>query len=193
MSEKIVCIGDSNTWGYDPRNFGGERYPATIRWTALLNARPDWDIVVLGENGRSIPHNDFELRMLDLQLNAIEPFDGICIMLGSNDLLCGVSPVDAAAHMEKLLDRLTLFKAPLLLVAPPHFCSGTWVSDERLIDASAQLGCLFEELAQHKGVAFANAGAWDIPLAYDGVHISEKGHLRFAVRIGKAFRQAFCE
>ena len=37
MAKQIVCIGDSNTWGYDPRGFGGGRYPAAVRWTACPN------------------------------------------------------------------------------------------------------------------------------------------------------------
>ena len=49
MSKAIVCLGDSNTWGYDPRGFGGGRWPDCVRWTARLNARPEWIIYNLGE------------------------------------------------------------------------------------------------------------------------------------------------
>ena len=28
---KILCIGDSNTYGYDPRSYLGDRYPAEVR------------------------------------------------------------------------------------------------------------------------------------------------------------------
>ena len=28
---KIICFGDSNTWGYDPRSYLGERYPKDVR------------------------------------------------------------------------------------------------------------------------------------------------------------------
>ena len=27
MAKRIICIGDSNTYGYDPAAFGGARYP----------------------------------------------------------------------------------------------------------------------------------------------------------------------
>ena len=101
--KKIVCIGDSNTWGYDPRGYGGGRYPAEVRWTARLDDCSEWVIHNLGENGREIPHSAFALRILGQQLAALGPFDGICVMLGANDLLCGVSPAAAAARMEDLL------------------------------------------------------------------------------------------
>ena len=31
---RLICFGDSNTYGYDPRSFFGGRYPG--RWTDLL-------------------------------------------------------------------------------------------------------------------------------------------------------------
>lgn len=191
MSKQIVCIGDSNTWGYDPRGFGGGRYPAAVRWAARLDSQPGWVIHNLGENGREIPHSAFALRLLEQQLDALAPFDGICLMLGSNDLLCGASPASAAARMEDLLDRLGGFGAPLLLIAPPRFCPGTWVAEEGLIDASARLAGLYRTLAQDKKIAFADAGEWDIPLAFDGVHFTEDGHARFAEQAREAFDSAF--
>ena len=191
MAKQIVCIGDSNTWGYDPRGFGGGRYPAAVRWTAQLDSLPEWVIHNLGENGREIPHSAFALRLLGQQLEALAPLDGMCLMLGSNDLLCGASPAAVAARMEDLFDRLGAYGAPLLLIAPPRFCSGTWVAEEGLIDASAQLAGLYRTLAQDKAIAFADAGAWDIPLAFDGVHFTEEGHRRFAEQAQAAFAQAF--
>ena len=191
MAKQIVCIGDSNTWGYDPRGFGGGRYPAAVRWTAQLDSLPQWVIHNLGENGREIPHSAFALRLLGQQLEALAPLDGMCLMLGSNDLLCGAAPAAVAARMEDLFDRLGAYGAPLLLIAPPRFCSGTWVAEEGLIDASAQLAGLYRTLAQDKAIAFADAGAWDIPLAFDGVHFTEEGHRRFAEQAQAAFAQAF--
>ena len=191
MAKQIVCIGDSNTWGYDPRGFGGGRYPAAVRWTARLDSLPQWVIHNLGENGREIPHSAFALRLLGQQLEALAPLDGMCLMLGSNDLLCGAAPAAVAARMEDLLDRLGAYGAPLLLIAPPRFCPGTWVAEEGLIDASARLAGLYRTLAQDKDIAFADAGEWDIPLAFDGVHFTEEGHRRFAEQAQAAFAQAF--
>ena len=191
MAKQIVCIGDSNTLGYDPRGFGGGRYPAAVRWAARLDSQSGWVIHNLGENGREIPHSAFALRILDQQLASLAPFDGICLMLGSNDLLCGASPAAAAARMEDLLDRLGAYGAPLLLIAPTPFCPGTWVAEEGLIDASARLAGLYRTLAQDKDIAFADAGGWDISLAFDGVHFTEEGHKQFAEQAQTVFTRAF--
>ena len=34
MGKRILCIGDSNTWGYIPGS--GERYEKNVRWTGKL-------------------------------------------------------------------------------------------------------------------------------------------------------------
>ena len=56
---KILCFGDSNTYGYDPCFFLGGRYPAEHRWPDLLAAQTGWDIVNAGENGREIPRQPY--------------------------------------------------------------------------------------------------------------------------------------
>ena len=33
---KVICFGDSNTYGYDPRSYFGGQYPAQNRWVDLL-------------------------------------------------------------------------------------------------------------------------------------------------------------
>ena len=38
MERRIFCFGDSNTYGYDPREPLGGRYPADARWPELLSA-----------------------------------------------------------------------------------------------------------------------------------------------------------
>ena len=35
----VICFGDSNTYGYDPRGYFGGRYGADCRWVDILVAR----------------------------------------------------------------------------------------------------------------------------------------------------------
>src|SRR5699024_1386873 len=42
---RIICFGDSNTWGYDPRSYIGEQYPRNVRWQGRLAALPGLDVV----------------------------------------------------------------------------------------------------------------------------------------------------
>ena len=41
---KILCFGDSNTYGFDPRGYLGGRYPVTVRWTGRLQ-ETGYDVV----------------------------------------------------------------------------------------------------------------------------------------------------
>ena len=52
---KVLCYGDSNTYGYDTRGFFGDRYPAECRWVDILARKLNWEIQNEGQNGREIP------------------------------------------------------------------------------------------------------------------------------------------
>lgn len=189
MAKRIICIGDSNTWGYDPRSFGGGRYPESVRWTSLLG--DVWQVENLGENGREIPVSDFAVRVLLGQISARLPADGLCVMLGTNDLLGGTSPAETARRMEGFLDRLRDCDLPLLLVAPPLMQRGAWVESETLLENARALAPLYRELAERCGAFFCDTAAWDIPVVFDGVHFSEDGHRRFAEQMQHVFQTVF--
>ena len=172
MAKRIICIGDSNTYGYDPAAFGGARYPEGVRWTSRLGSA--WDI-----------------RILLGQVRSRLPADGLCLMLGTNDLLCGASPAEAAERMRIFISDLLVCGLPLLLVAPPLMQSGTWVESDALIRSSGQLAPLYRDLAALCGVSFCDASGWDIPVVFDGVHFSEQGHRRFAEQLEPVFAQTF--
>ena len=183
MCRRLLCYGDSNTYGYDPRPLLGGRYPESVRWTALLNAA-NWDVINRGENGRSIPRLDREIEAAVQTICGIET-DILTVMLGSNDLLqCpGLSAEVCGERMEQFLAaplEKTQANLKILLVAPPPMEPGVWVSDHRTLEESRRLTGCYETVAQRLGIAFADAGAWGIGLAYDGVHFSEDGHLAFA-------------
>lgn len=189
MAKRIICIGDSNTWGYDPRSFGGGRYPEGVRWTSLLGDA--WQVENLGENGREIPVSDFAVRVLLGQISARLPADGLCVMLGTNDLLCGASPAEAARRMEGFLDRMRDCDLPLLLVAPPLMQRGAWVESEALLENARALAPHYRELAERCDAFFCDTAAWDIPVVFDGVHFSEDGHRRFAKQMQRVFQTVF--
>ena len=86
----------------------------------------------------------------------------------------------AAENLERFLHKMPLFSEQILLIAPPPMTLGEWVPSQQLIDHSHTFAQNCTALAQRSGIHFANAGDWNISLAYDGVHFTQKGHRAFA-------------
>ena len=53
---RMLCYGDSNTYGYDPRGFFGDRYPAECRWVDILAQKLKWKIQILPLHLKSLDH-----------------------------------------------------------------------------------------------------------------------------------------
>ena len=106
--------------------------------------------------------------------------DLLIVMLGTNDLLQGRGPEQSSENLERFLSGISLNQNKILLIAPPPVILGVWVPSAKLIDDSRTFGRLCQTLVERMGIHFANAGNWDISLAYDGVHFTEQGHKAFA-------------
>ena len=171
---KLLCFGDSNTFGYDPRSVFGSRYENP--WVDILSAKTGWKVINAGQNGREIPRRSFELAAFRALVDRCDP-ELTVILLGTNDLLQGADPETVTARMEGFLRQVTV---PVLLVAPPPLQRGAWVVDDGLVAASRLLGERYRQLAAHMRIPFVDSGDWKIPLSFDGVHFSEDGHRIFA-------------
>lgn len=187
----IICYGDSNTYGYDPRVGSDGRYEKNVRWTGILEHELEVKLENHGICGRCIPHTEGQIRFAREQVlgwQSLEEPVWLWIMLGTNDLLQEKSfkAGDTAARMEAFLRQLmeepavSSGKIHLLLIAPPRMQHGTWVHEERIFEESARLGREFQKVARELGVSFVDAGKWDVPVRFDGVHLSEEGHRNFA-------------
>lgn len=176
---KVICFGDSNTYGYDPRGYFGGRYDADSRWVDILATETGWTISNMGQNGREIP---------PAAPNLLTDTDLLIVMLGTNDLLQGCSPERAAEKLERFLAGISLDRSKILLIAPPSVTQGTWVPSPQLIDDSRIFARFCQTLAERLVIRFADAGRWDISLAYDGVHFTEQGHRAFAAGLLEELR-----
>ena len=161
---RMLCYGDSNTYGYDPRGFFGDRYPAECRWVDILAQKLRWEIQNEGQNGREIPSRLFQYQRARELLTPGAP-DVFAIMLGTNDLLRGYSAEASCSRMEAFLRYIQPKCGEILLIAPPPMKRGAWVTEENLIAESVKLAGEYRTLSQKLGISFANAGQWNIPLA----------------------------
>lgn len=181
---KVICFGDSNTYGFDPRSYFGGRYEAANRWVDRLAASTGWQMINMGQNGLAISDAEYEADLYDSLLCRPDT-DLLIIMLGSNDLLQGLSAKSAAARMSRFISSLSIERGKILLLSPPAFKPGMWVENGKTLEQSSLLGGMYMELSQKLGVNFADSGKWNVDLCYDGVHFSEAGHRAFADNLFK--------
>ena len=177
MVKRLLCFGDSNTYGYRP--YDG-RWGREIRWTGRLQTAlgEEYQVIEAGLNGRSVGSYDElwpEKNGVDVISSYVKrslPLDLLIIMLGSNDALFAVTE-DIAADMERLVVRareaMGEQPCPILLLAP----NGGWNPDAR------KLAPAYRKLSEKLGLLFADTGEWGAELAEDGCHLSAAGHERF--------------
>ena len=175
---RILCFGDSNTYGYDPRGFYGDRYDAENRWVDLLGKLTGYEVSNAGTNGREIPSAAYS-RNIQLR-------DGylFLVMLGTNELLQGASAQEVAAKMEAFLTPLLPWQKQLLLVSPPPMKRGAWVPTDLLAAESVRLAEEYQLLARKHSIPFIDTRHWNVELSFDGVHFTENGHRTFAQNLG---------
>ncbi len=191
---KIVCFGDSNTYGYDPRGFLGMRYATEARWTTILQKRlsAEYRVIEEGQNGRMLPQLPRDLYVLEQMVNGLSDTDILVIMLGTNDLFLTDHP-DAAVPVEKMKRIIQWYKktnAPYqLLIVGPVLISAQDVSLEMYHQQNIQMNDGYQALCNEYAIFYVDAGTWNIPLAYDGVHFLEEGHRLFAEEMEKVIRE----
>lgn len=180
---KIICFGDSNTYGYDAKSMLGDCFDEELKWTHILAETLGVTVINAGVNGRSIPHG----MVATLEISALKkkaPADLVIVMLGSNDILN--EWYDSAEQLSEAMGeflrgiQLTLPGVKLLLVAPPRIDL-----TERMARQSARLPKCYEETAKVLGISFADASKWPLPLDWDGVHFTEEAHRIFAAEIAE--------
>lgn len=207
--KRILCFGDSNTWGYNPAT--GSRYGADVRWTKVLGRLlgDDYEIIEEGQNGRTIAMEDpaeggyksglaYLIPCLESQL----PLDGIIIMLGSNDLKnrFQFDGMSIAGEMQRFLMEMTAFlqykgvKPRILLVSPPLIGDkirtspfGSSMGYERSIEISKELAPWYKNLAEIYQCDFLDAAMLVKPSDIDSLHLTKEGHQILA----KAFSEFF--
>jgi lysophospholipase L1-like esterase len=192
--KEILCFGDSNTWGYSPTT--GQRYPANVRWTGVLQADlgSGYHVIEEGLNGRTTVWEDpiegdkVGKRHLPVLLQSHAPLDLVVMMLGTNDLKMRFSAhaSDIAAGAGVLVDIIVASGAgqagaspEVLLVAPPPIAklSGFEGMFAGGAEKSLQLGNHYREAARLRGCHFLDAGDVIRSSDLDGIHLEEKDHL----------------
>ena len=98
-----------------------------------------------------------------------------------------------AAKMDHFLQTVTdaFPDLSILVIGPPELGSLEMgdMDWQFSFQAARQMNLLFHLAAEKRGLSYVDAAAWNLPLAYDGVHLSEEGHRVFAAQMEKWLRE----
>lgn len=212
---RVLCFGDSNTWGSAtvPRPDG--RYGERERWPGILatSLGPDWAVVEEGLNARTTVHSDPVEgvwlnggQYLVPCLRSHRPLDAVALMLGTNDLKhrFNVSAREIAFSAGNLLGIIHRSEAGpglgaprLLLICPPPLLEdfGTRPDFNELFrggrEKSLQLPAHYEEFARLNGAEFLDAGKVIRSSAFDGLHLDPEAHDALGRAVGERLTAMF--
>ncbi|WP_447968459.1 SGNH/GDSL hydrolase family protein [Nitrospira sp. M1] len=191
--KKILCFGDSNTWGSIPVT--GLRYPFRVRWPGVLQSELGKGFVIIeeGRNGRTTVLDDPNQRgcngkpALKLTLHVHYPLDLVILLLGTNDLKNSFDrDAEDIAQGVQELGRIVLSNdqssrgiAPMLLLVAPPMVRGEAHPSGFFRGADLKSSFLAEQyrvVASRLGCEFFDAGTIIQSSLEDGVHWNKEAH-----------------
>ena len=208
MPKRILCYGDSNTWGAVPAS--PDRHPDEVRWTGVMARElgSGFTVIEEGYNGRTIAFDDpVEDRISGVSylracLDSQSPLDLVIFMLGTNDLKTrfNMGPVTIASQLDRLLDVLAIArmageKPQVLIASPPHMSPAykdipafSDMMGPDAVERSRGFDAAYEQFARDRGLPYFRTSDYAAPAEKggDGIHLGPDAH----ARLGRAMAAA---
>lgn len=205
-SVKIVCFGDSNTWGYIPAT--GERYPVELRWTSLLqkSLSDNFEIIEEGVNSRTTTFDDPKHKgkngkaYLIPCLETHNPIDILVLFLGTNDLKerFDRTPAQIFESIEELIKTVQEYawnknknQSKIVLVSPmivDETVSGVEEKYKGAEEKSKHFPVGYQKIAKKYGLVFVNLQEFVKPSKKDGYHLDPESHMSIANKLEKVIK-----
>ncbi|MBP3222932.1 MAG: hypothetical protein J6M18_03290 [Actinomycetaceae bacterium] len=199
--QRILCFGDSLTWGFAPVT--QTRYTYQERWVGVLDSLlrsdgyEDIEIIEDGLNDRTIARDDpglpgkNGLEALCVRLENDEPYDVIIVFLGANNmkkyfsLTCG----DIAREMTQMLNVLSRYRdkyannVDIIVISPPllgeHQVSSymdEWFDFSELSLLAREVIEEFGNCVSSYGCSFVDVSCVASVSKADNIHFDVEGH-----------------
>lgn len=188
---KILCFGDSNTYGFIPQT--GKRYEYSSRWCGILQklCGDNYQVIEAGCNNRTAfsenPAGDMFIgtKILPQLLNS--DLDYVVLSVGINDLQTAYNNdiKDVEAGVEELVKKVTqkLPKTVIILVCPSALGESVLKSpifstlfDETSIKKSFLLSDVYSKIAEKYNCIFLNLDLKTVVSDIDGLHYDKSQH-----------------
>ena len=209
--KRIICFGDSLTWGYDPDN--KIRFGEDTRWTQVMQRTlgDGYTVIEEAQNGRTIATEDPAegekngLNYIGPCMESHTPFDILIIMLGGNDCKrkFAYSSMDIAGEMQIMLEKVQSYNRfrckdsfKVLLVSPPYIADSirdSWLGDsfgyENARKVSLELADWYRQLAEMVHCHFLNGADFARASDSDGCHLDRENQRKLGEAAAAYVRQ----
>jgi len=210
-AKRILCYGDSNTWGWVPGKMGAERFPVDKRWPGILQDKlgTSYDVIEEGLGARTTKFNDPRpelplrngLESLPAILETNLPLDLVIIMLGTTDTkeMFDETPVNISSGLRALIKVVKEYKvlegsvAPkILVIVPPVVDEKTEFASKLFKGGTSkgkELRQLYVAIATEEDCLFLDPSE-EVKVDIDeGVHLGGPAHQKLAELIFKKIKE----
>jgi len=202
MKKRILCFGDSNTWGYDTETL--ERFDEDTRWTYKLSEALGDDYIVIeeGQNGRTSCFDDpldpskNGSHYLVPCLQTHDPLDLMVLMIGTNDLkqryaATAKNIAESIQRLVKMAQHTEVWKnEPKILLVAPIIVGKEY--EKALYGENLGAGCheksvllvkYVKMVAEENECYYMDANDFVTATPIDWLHIDKKSQLPFAIGV----------
>ena len=198
---KIVCYGDSNTFGYNP--IDGSRYDENVRWTSVLqkNLGTDYEVIDEGmcdRTGFADNPNGFIFsgpKHFPYFINNSGSIDYLVLWIGTNDLMFKYDiTLPTIENGLKHLIIMAQTKAKNIIIIPPVILSKSILKgsfndrfDNTSIAKSKEVGEIYKRTADTYHCKFFDINEFAKPSDFDGLHFDINTHKIIADKLAQLF------
>ncbi len=191
---RILCFGDSNTYGHAPDN---TRYEESVSWPGVLGRLlgDKFEVITEAQNGRTVAFDDpympgcNGMRDIGDCLDRHEPLDLVIIMLGTNDLkkhfdatpdIIGDNLKKMCELVQSKTDAKILLASPMLLGDQIEFSPLHLEFGRQAVDYSFEIAPVTEKVAKEIGAEFIDMALVAVVSDVDCLHLVPEEHAKVA-------------
>ena len=191
---KILCFGDSNTFGYRPQD--GGRFDVNNRWSGILKTllNNEFEITEAGCNNRTCfsdnPCGDEQTGYKAIKKYSNQKFDIIILSIGVNDLQFAYdnsfedifNGMNGFVKNVKILfpDSKIILTSPSVLTKAIYNGFFATLFDETSIEKSECLSEIYSKISKENNCVFVDLNLIAPVSDIDGLHYTADSHKKIA-------------
>lgn len=202
--KKILCFGDSNTFGFNPEN--GKRFDEQTRWAGKLKIalKNKFEVIEKGANNRcgfnkNKESNKLSGLILIKKYLELKP-DIIILAVGINDLQKIYDNDEKAIYtgLKALVEEIKKENNPNIILLVPSIIKENILNsffntlfDEKSIEKSKKLPKIYQKIAKEFELDLIDLNNIAETSSTDGLHYDVEGHKKIADKLIEFIKTKF--